>query len=508
MVLLAIPVLPMTAQLANALDPIENWPELRALLHGEADKRPVMLSRGSRITLDARTAVLAPDLSLRQVLPVNDSTVRIPANGVLTFALDVSEPMYVTGFLSLAADPADLRPGLRAYILSDTTVVGAPMIFQEVPEGHAQIDFDLPGNMPDKKVKLATWRLEPGRHYVSIAGPHYRAGGDFKSLELQGLGIVPESPTHTFSQFADTHIGYANEYESEVHRGGQSALKLGDTLDTLRQQGVAYAIIAGDMTDDAKQPQFTFLANAIAAGGGLEVYGCVGNHDSYHPSSRPELLETCPDLFPGGKTNYVLHKPPLRFIVVDAANWMTPEGKVGNIAPRWDDYYRFHRSPRCGMGPDGIKWFRRTLAADTTTLTVVVSHFPFSISPGKTPCGYVMDVHAEQGELQEFVKAAPNVVATISGHFDLNHVETFQNDYGDDVTSFQGPPFCSWPGGYRVFRVYTDGDDVRLEWETRLVDNMGYVSTAEPECRDSTSLSWRISTGDDLAGQISLRGKE
>ena len=122
---LAIAVLPMTANVAKGLEPIANWPDLKSLIDTEVDKLAISLNRGSTITLDAGNAVLAPDLSLLKVSPVNGTTVEIPANGVLTFAVDVTEPMYVAGTVSIAADPADLRPGLRAYVLSDTTVIGA-----------------------------------------------------------------------------------------------------------------------------------------------------------------------------------------------------------------------------------------------------------------------------------------------------------------------------------------------------------------------------------------------
>ena len=208
---LTIAVLPLTARVAKGVDPIANWPDLKALLHSEADKHAVRLDRGSRIILDASKGALAPDLSLLQVLAVNDPAVAIPANGILTFAVDVAEPMYVTGSVSIAAGPGDLRPGLRAYVLSDTTVVAAPMIYQEVPAGQTQIDFDLPGDMPGKKINLVRWHLTPGRHYISIAGPHYRAAGAFESIELHGLDTVAQRPDYTFALIADAHLGNVGE---------------------------------------------------------------------------------------------------------------------------------------------------------------------------------------------------------------------------------------------------------------------------------------------------------
>ncbi len=496
---LAIAVLPRTARASETVDPVENWPALKALLHKEADKRPASLCRGSTLKLHASNAVLAPDLSVLEASPVGDATVDVPANGVLAIAFDVTEPMYITGSVTIAADPQDLRPGLRAYVLSDTTVVGAPMIYQDVLEGHTQVDFDLPGDMPDEKTPLLKWLVAPGRHYMMVAGPHYRAAGVFKSLELRWLTDVPQTPKYTFVQMSDTHIGHDPFDYSRLgmlHRRAHAAYQLGVALDTLRKQDTAFVLITGDLTDNAIRGQFQTLANAIDAGGGLPVYGVVGNHDSYHTSSRPDMLELVPSLFPGGKTNYVVNKPPLRFIIVDASYWQTPEGQ-------WVDYY----SPDMvgqDMQPQGRQWLIDALAADTTTPTLVASHYPFKVRSGKTQCGYVLDQHATEGSLQKILKAAPNVVATLSGHMHWNHRAVYQNDFGNDVTCLQGPAFCTWPGGYKVIRVYTDEKEIRLEWETRLVDNMGYVATAEPQLSYSPSLSWRISTGDDLTGEIRI----
>jgi len=53
---LAIAVLPITARVAKALDPITNWPDLKALLHSRADSKVVTLSRGTSLVLDASNA--------------------------------------------------------------------------------------------------------------------------------------------------------------------------------------------------------------------------------------------------------------------------------------------------------------------------------------------------------------------------------------------------------------------------------------------------------------------
>ena len=475
-------LLAMTAAVAMGADP-SRWMAVKSQLHAQADERAVRLSRGSTLALDAGDAVLAADLSVPDVAPVGGPAVEVPANGVLTFAVDVTESLYVSGTLFLAAGEQDLRPGLRAYVLCNTTVVGAPMIHQTTPPGD-QVDFDLPGTMPAREVSLRAWRLDPGRHYIHIAGPHFRPAGVFEGLRLQALCTVPRTPKYTFVQISDTHVFQ-----------GRSPAPLIETCKLLKKQGVAFAIIAGDLVDRATRPEFVIFADAMKACDGFPIYGCVGNHDAYHSSSRPDILELLPDLFPGGTTNYVLNKPPLRFIVVDGAYWMTGEGKEGNIAPRWSDYFPGSDSPKCGMGPEGIKWLNRTLAADTTTPTLIVSHFPFEMTDSRTQCGYKLNRMTDlDRELLPILKPTPNVPVTLSGHLHWNHMEAYENDHGDPMISLQGPAFCVWPAGYRFFRVYADGGRVHLEWEVRLVDNMGHVANLTG---NSPSHTWKISTSNE-----------
>ena len=278
---------------------------------------------------------------------------------------------------------------------------------------------------------------------------------------------------------------------------------MGNTLKALRQGGISFAILAGDMTDTSAAGQFQQLANVIAASGGLEVYGCIGNHDAYVSTARPTAV-AIPGLFPGGKTNYVLNKAPVRFVVVDAAYWLTKEGK-------WVDYFERGITVGIDMRPEDKQWLIDTLAADTTTPTVVVSHWPFKVNPGQTQCGYVLDKEAAvqtSGQINDIIRAAPNVIATLSGHFHFNHMAIWQNDFGDHTTSLLASAFCEWPAGYQVIRVYSGGSAVRLEWETRLVDNMGYVARSQPQLSSSPSLSWKISTGDDLVGKIGQRKEQ
>ena len=99
-------------------------------------------------------------------------------------------PLYVTGTLRLTPGN-DLRPGLRAYVLSDDTVVAAPMVRAEAWEsvGNRQTGPapEIAGPVPPEEVELATWLLPAGRHYLTVAGPHFRSAGTFQELRLRVL---------------------------------------------------------------------------------------------------------------------------------------------------------------------------------------------------------------------------------------------------------------------------------------------------------------------------------
>ena len=80
----------VTAAVAMGADPSQ-WTAVKSQLHAQADERAVRLSRGSTLALDAGDAVLAADLSVPDVAPVGGPAVEVPANGVLTFAVDVTD---------------------------------------------------------------------------------------------------------------------------------------------------------------------------------------------------------------------------------------------------------------------------------------------------------------------------------------------------------------------------------------------------------------------------------
>ncbi len=468
--------------------PIKSYPLLLNSLRAKADKRAVTLMPGARLELDARSSVLAAGLhSLEVQSPTADSAV-LPPDGLLVFAIDVPQALFATGTLILEPDP-DLRPGLRATVLCDNTIIGAPMVraapWQGVGNALTGPAPDCTGTRPRNDVGLTRWLIPPGRHYLFVAAPHFRGGGTFRKLVLRGLTDPVRQPLHQFALLSDTHFGSGRSVWMNTKLNGPARDQLGVTLASLRKEAVAYAIVAGDMTDGAAREQFAAFGR-VCRNSGLPVYGCIGNHDSYLASSRPDALELCADQFPGGRTDYVLDKPPLRFIVLDGSYWKARDG-------RFMDHYDRSNSGGIGARPEQVQWLRQTLAADERTPTVFVWHYPLVNRGGVSSCGYKLRKWNTGREVLAAIERAPNVVAALCGHTHWNEVDVRA------VRPFLiNPAYCEWPNAYRVFRVYHD----HIAWELRQVSNRGFVreSFVVPK-----AVSWMISTvPGDLAGEIRL----
>ncbi len=468
---------------------IDVWPRLEANLRAAADRHAVPLRRGQRVSLTAERMTLAPEIARTNVVPVNGPDVTIPAEGLLTVAVDAEEPLYVTGEVELEPD-ADLRPGLRAYVLSDDTLVGAPMVvaapWHNVGKGETGPAPVVSGIRPDATFKLSEWRLAKGRHYLTVAGTHLRPAGRFRRLELRALQRPAPEPLYAFALFADTHLGEGRHEWMNVKMDGPAIAELGATLRRLRGEGVSFAFIAGDMTDGGSRAQVEALAGAVRSAG-MPVYGCIGNHEVFTAGSRTNLAARVPGLFPSGDTQYVLEKPPLRFIVLDGSWWRDREG---NALAAYDRTKAVGVVPK----PSELDWLRQTLAADTRTPTLALWHYPFYSSRGDTSCGYRLGgPKVWSQEVLSLLEAAPNVAATLNGHMHYNAADTYRG-----IACLQNAAYVEWPNQYRVLRVYPDG----IEWEVRQVHNRGFVSEG---CLPEKALSWMISTRDgDLAGRVGL----
>ncbi len=460
--------------------PIRVYPQLAGELRAMADRSKVRVASGAEITLSAGNGALLDDFQAPGPRgPENDEAV-IPPDGLLTFALDVPAPLYVTGSLRLTSTD-DLRPGLRAYVLCDDTVIAAPMVTAEPWQGEGNPLTgpapNITGPRPPEEIQLATWLLPAGRHYLTVAGPHFRSAGTFRQLRIRPLDRPVEEPLYRFALLSDTHLGSGRAVWMNTKLGGPAKEELAATLAALKRENVAWAVIAGDMTDHGTREQFEALGK-VCRNSGLAVYGCIGNHDSYRASSRPDALELCPELFPCQSTDYVIDEPPLRLIVLDAAHWKSKDG-------RFVDHYDPADSGGIGLKPEQIDWLKRELARDVHTPTIIISHFPLHYRGGLSSCGYKLPVLSTGSAAMEVLRQAPNAVAMLCGH-------THWNEYNPEngIAHIVNPAFCEWPNAYRLFRVYQD----RVEWELRQVPNRGFIreSFVAPK-----ALSWMISTADD-----------
>lgn len=469
--------------------PINTYPAIARTMQGEADRAAVTLLPGADVTLAAAQGVLAADFAATDVERTRERALSLPPDGMVMFALDAPRAMYVTGAVRLAPD-ADLRPGLRACVLCDDTVVAAPMVRAEAWEGVGPRALtgpapDITGARPPDEVELETWLMPPGRHYMLVAAPHFRPGGRFEGLHLRALDRPVQEPRYRFALLADTHLAPGRSTWMNHKLGGPAEIELGATLASLHADGVRFALIAGDMTDSATRPQFEALGRVCRAAD-LPVYGCIGNHDAYHASSRPDALELCADLFPGGATDYVLDQAPLRFVVLDGSYWKNREGV-------FTDYRDPETSVGIGARPEQVEWLRRTLAADEHTPTLFAWHYPLHGRGGLSSCGYKLPVWRMGAEVLEVLGQAPNVAAVLCGHTHWNELNVHEG-----LTHVTNPAYCEWPNAYRLFRVYPD----RLEWELRQVGNRGFVRESFAA---EKALSWMISTGEgDLGGAVSL----
>ena len=472
----------------NSQSPIASYPTILRALQAKADELAVTLSPGSKVELPANRGVLAADFASADVQRVDGPSVELPSDGMLVFAVDVPCAVRVSGTMHLRPHD-DLRPGLRATVLCDNTILSTPMVQADAWVGlgprtlTGAMPPDITGKRPTDQVELASWFLPAGRHYLMIASPHFRPGGTFRSLQLQVSDQPATEPLYQFALLSDMHLGKGRSLWMNYKMNEPVREELAATLAALKVEGTRFAMFAGDMVDLARRDQFDSLGR-ICRESGIQSYGCIGNHDAYLASSRPDVLELCPELFPCGTTDYVLEQAPLRFIVLDASYWKDRDGN-------FMDHYDRKNSSGIGIKPEQVDWLRRQLAADTKTPTLVVWHYPFMIRRGLSTCGYRLPNERENREVLGILEAAPNVIGTLAGHTHWNHFNVH-----DRLHHITNPALGEWPNAYRAFRVYSN----HIEWELRQVGNRGFIRESFAPAK---ALSWQVSTVDnDLSGSI------
>lgn len=469
--------------------PIELWPESEVRLRAEADKRVTRIRAGQEVELSASQGVLMPSVGERTIVVPDGDQVKVAAEGVLIFALEVEERVYLHGEVELEHE-SDLRPGIRCLVLGNDSVIGAPMVsaepWQNVGGRSTGVLPDVQGGRPETRVRLERWYLNPGRHYLSITGPHIRSAGVFRGLRLRATERVVEAPLYTFAFFTDTHLGSGRSEWMNIKMCGPAAEALTTDLRLLKAEGVDFAIIGGDMVDNGRPEQVEALAEVIKSGG-LPVYGVMGNHEAFTAGSRKNFNEVIPGLFPGGETQYVLYKEPLRFIMLDGCWWYDSNGELQAESGHKKGF-------GMRMRPEELEWLEQRLAEDTKNPTVVVWHFPFLLERGVASSGKMLGKRFVQNEaVNRAIMAHPNVVATLNGHFHYNTVESLEG-----IVGLQNAAFVEWPNFYRVLRVYSD----RVEWEVRQTHNRGFITEG---VLPHKGLVWMASVKDgDLEGTFRL----
>lgn len=466
--------------------PITAWPKNLAATKALADRTPHVLPISRAITLKARHGVLSPDLSQEETIVPTVSSIEIPADGVLVFALDLPKAAEITGALQLKHG-SNLHPGLRAYVMMNSILIGAPMV-SAAPWSNPGRVINRPvpniaGTTPSDSVVLTSCRLRAGRHYLVIMGPHGRSAGEFQELSLMAKPLN-DSPLYSFALFSDTHIGEGRSEWMNTKLMGPVADQLAQAFRQLYDEAIDFAFIAGDMTDTGTARQYETLGR-IAKEARFPVYGVMGNHETFQATSRADLIKHAIHLFPNGETYYTLSKPPVRFLVLDKSYWKNPEGSILD--------YPAQGYTANTITPPQVAWVEQQLASDRITPTVVLSHFPFFAEPRPSSSGYELVSWAIPDAATGMILNAPNVVATLNGHTHWNQV-----GQSGKVTWIQNAAFVEWPSTYRVFRVYPN----RMEWETRIAPNLGFLRES---IITKKGLSWMISTkNNDLAGQIKL----
>lgn len=458
---------------APAVSPIEAFGAVRQALRAVADKYARPLPAGGELRLEGAHGAFTPSL-VRATVVHGQRGQAVTADGLLVFAIDVEQPTYVSGEVLLLPD-VSLRPGLRAVVLSDDALVGAPMI--DAPDwGTTTLTDAAPrvtGRRPARGAAIPEWLLTAGRHYLTIAGPHTRPAGVFQSLTLQTRTRAVREPIYTFAFIADTHLSASASSREAMNRvlGDAAAPALRATLESLAAEGVALALVGGDITEHGSREEFELLATA-ASGLECQVYGCLGASDVASAAAPVEAVEALAPHFPGDAPDYTITKAPIRFVV------MEPFGDDPEVRARKQ------------------QWLVATLAADRRTPTIFVWHAAPYHRGGISSCGFKMPEHSALGRqlVLDALQRAPNVFATLNGHGHWDEV-----NYLGGITHIQNAAFAEWPNTFRVFRVYSD----RIEWELRQVGNRGIVRESLVPAK---GLTWMVATRDtDTTGQAMLR---
>ncbi|NRA39426.1 MAG: metallophosphoesterase [Planctomycetes bacterium] len=185
-----------------------------------------------------------------------------------------------------------------------------------------------------------------------------------------------------------------------------------------------FVIHCGDLTDTGDQASFD-RAQSLLERFPCPTYFVPGNHDSYQKDARAYMA----GLFENdnGKFYRIRHIGGVRFIFLDNAYWIAPDGSES-------EEKRNVEGINIGINREQIEWLRQELSANDTDPSIVVLHVPLHSSqeiaigsyPGR-PEMAEKGVYAEEvlgycsgyQEVLDILEQSPSVKAVISGHWHI-----------------------------------------------------------------------------------------
>jgi len=352
--------------------------------------------------------------------------------------------------------------------LTDTSMV---VTWVTDEEGDTRILWDTSPELGNTAYGEATNDIY---HYMELTGlesgtKYYYRVCSTTDDGRQGIGPVHSFNTLTppdgdylfsFATINDTHIG---------HDWDRNENGIEDTIELLEQvvveinsREVAFTIIKGDITDHGlyaalagQQDEFGD-AKEILDELEADYYPIMGNHDiwPYDPTDPeydegPVGDEVFMDAFDLDSTYYSFDHGGYRFICIDSVSrdpalWGDPPAQDGGEIPDQEMQWLKTQLDSAESNDEKVVIFMHhpiTEEADSTAISLPLFQFTVDDDDAK--------------EFRELISVYENVIGVFSGHTHRNRVtyasETEGMPYPETAATME------YPGGYTIYRVYTDG---------------------------------------------------